>query len=670
MTGMVGGMARTSVPQLPAPDKQLSPFTGYTRQHWEAIADQLLAVTWHWQSPQGARLDLPGPPSGSGVRSDGLEGYARTFLIAAFRVAGAEGDDPHGWMQKYAEGLIAGTAHPGAEDPESWPKIEDYDVFGQPMVESASIALGLRMTRPWLWDKLSADQQDRAASWLKQALVSVPAPNNWYLFPYTVAGFLESLGRADEDTALVRRRALRLLENWYSGDGWYTDGDGGAYDYYNGWALHLYPLLDHLLSQREAGTALTSQQSAYGRRMHRHLQDLGHFFGSNGAPVYFGRSMTYRFAAAAAVGLGAITGDTPLTPGTSRRILSGAVKYFIDAGALDQHGLLSLGWHGPHQATLQGYSGPASPYWAAKAFVALLAPADHPLWTAVEEPSPAETADHVVPISAPGFLLQSTAKDGIVRLHNHGNDHLRAINAEAGSKPDPLYSRWAYSTHAGPTSAANQADNTFTVAWRGAKGERTRVHPMGVGAVGGSGWAASWHRPSFPGRAASYPGLRVTSMVVVRGTLEVRIHVVEGAPAGASAQASGWACRTEDGTEDGTDLRSTLVPLAGWTHSAQKVAPAGTAFHQVAEVPVLHAELNADGRTVLVSLAELRRVPAEESSQQEHAQEIRDSEMLRDSIDALRVTESEVSFAWAGKTQHVRVDVETKTVAITGQENP
>lgn len=158
MTVMVGGMARTSVPQRPTPDEQLSPFTGYTRQHWEALADQLLAAAWRWQSPQGARLDLPGPPSGSGVRSDGLEGYARTFLIAAFRVAGAEGEDPRGWMQKYAQGLIAGTAHPGAEDPESWPKIEDYDVFGQPMVESASIALGLRMTRPWLWDKLSADQ--------------------------------------------------------------------------------------------------------------------------------------------------------------------------------------------------------------------------------------------------------------------------------------------------------------------------------------------------------------------------------------------------------------------------------------------------------------------------------------------------------------------------------
>lgn len=240
-----------------------------------------------------------------------------------------------------------------------------------------------------------------------------------------------------------------------------------------------------------------------------------------------------------------------------------------------------------------------------------------------------------------------------------------------GSSPrDPLYSRWAYSTHTGPTSAANQADNTFTVVWRGAKGERTRVHPLEVRAVGGSGWAASWHRPSFPDRAASYPGLRVTSMVVVRGTLEARIHIVEGAPDGASAQASGWACGTEDGPESGPDTRSTLVPLAGWTHSAQQVAPAGTAFHQVAEVPVLHAELNADGRTVLVSLAELRRVPAEESSQKEHAKGVRDSEMLRDSIDALRVTESEVSFTWAGKTQHVRVDVETKTVAITGQENP
>jgi hypothetical protein len=57
--------------------------------------------------------------------SDGLEGFARTFLIAASLVAGREGEDPGGWLQRYSEGLTAGT-DPAAADcdrrtPNSWP---------------------------------------------------------------------------------------------------------------------------------------------------------------------------------------------------------------------------------------------------------------------------------------------------------------------------------------------------------------------------------------------------------------------------------------------------------------------------------------------------------------------------------------------------------------------
>ncbi|MBE1515715.1 DUF2264 domain-containing protein [Nesterenkonia halotolerans] len=628
--------------QLPALDFDRSPCTGYTRAHWEAVADGMLVRAWRWASPMGARLDLPGTASGSGVRSDGLEGFARTFLAAAFRVAGAGGADPHGWLSRYRSGLVAGTATPGAEDVESWPVIRDYDVFGQPMVESASVALSLRLTRPWLWDKLSAEQQDRVADWLRGALTSVPAPNNWYLFPFTVAGFLEAVGRGDQLTAQVRERALRLLDNWYVGQGWYTDGDGGSFDHYNGWALHLYPVLDEFLQSREASAG---KDGSAGERLYKHLLGFGHFFGGNGAPVYYGRSMTYRFAASAAVGLGAVTGDTPLTPGASRRVLSGSLKHFLDRGALDGRGLLSLGWYGEHAATLQPYSGPSSPYWASKAFVALLAPPEDPLWTEREDPAPVETEDHVIPLEAPGFLLQSTQEDGVVRLHNHGNDHLRATNGEAGSESNPLYSRWAYSTHTGPSAPENQADNDVAVLWRGARGVRTRVHALGTGAEHGVGWAASWHRPIFPGRAAAYPGLRVTSVVVVFGAAELRIHVVSGAPKGASLQSSGWAA-----PRHAADVSSILLPQVGWTASDVVTAPAGTAYGISARIPLLHADLAPDRRQVFVSLASLSGSAV--------------SADLVTSVEDLRVTSEQVSFRWAEHDAAVTVALAPVSIAV------
>ncbi|MFD4708191.1 DUF2264 domain-containing protein [Streptomyces sp. NPDC058430] len=574
--------------ELPQENHELSPITGYTRAHWEAVADGLLGAAWRWATPGGALLDLPGRPSGSGVRSDGLEGFARTFLAAGFRVAGAGGKDPHGWLERYAQGLTAGTRTPGRDDAESWPLILDHHVQGQPMVESASVALGLSLTRPWLWDQLDSDVQDRAETWLRGAIDHTPAPNNWYLFPFTVASFLESVGRGDEATTRAMERALGLMETWYRGDGWYADGDGRAFDHYNGWALHLYPLLHAHLS---GDTALAAR---FGPRLREHLEGFSLLFGADGAPIHFGRSLTYRFAASAALGIGAVTGHTPLTPGTSRRLISANLRYFLDRGGVTDDGLLSLGWHGPHDATLQTYSGPASPYWASKGFVSLLAPEDDPLWTATEDPAPSEGPDRVLALPAPGLLVQSTQADGIVRLHNHGSDHVRPHEAESAAQEDPLYGRHAYSTHTGPTSRTNVADNHLSVVIAGVASVRRRIRPLGAGQGDGWGWAASSHLPVFASGAPMVPGLRVESVTVARGRYELRVHRVVGAPHGAGVTLTGWASDA---------LSSQLHGLYGWGERDEVRAPQGTAYEPWVRVPRLSG--TAEGTAVFVALASL-----------------------------------------------------------------
>ncbi|GHH73128.1 hypothetical protein GCM10018793_11260 [Streptomyces sulfonofaciens] len=623
--------------ELPGDERQPSPYTGYTRVHWEAAADSLLRAAWRWATPGSALLDLPGRPSRSGVRSDGLEGYARTFLAAGFRVAGAGGKDPFGWLERYAAGLAAGTRTPGRDDAESWPLVLDHHVQGQPMVESASVALGLRLTRPWLWDRLEPGVQDRAEEWLRGALRHTPAPNNWYLFPFTVAGFLESVGRGDAETARARERALELLDSWYLGEGWYSDGDGRAFDHYNGWALHLYPVLDAHLD----GDAARSER--YGARLRAHLESFGLFFGGDGAPLHFGRSLTYRFAAGAAVALGAVTGHTPLSPGASRRIVSGALRYFLDRGASGREGLLSLGWHGPHEATLQPYSGPASPYWASKAFVSLLAPGDHPLWTDTEEPAPSEGPDRVVALPGPGLLVHSTRADGIVRLHNHGCDHVRPHEGEAGVEDDPLYDRQAYSTRSGPTSAVNTADNHLCVEVGGVQSARRRIRPLGAGQGDGWGWAASWHRPVFPQGAPMVPGLRVESVTVVRGRYELRVHRVAGAPDGARLRQTGWATGPEE------PVTSALHPVHGWDSADEVRAPQGTAFTRWALVPRLTAD-DAGGSGVYAALATLT---AEE-----------DPEPLPRTLTEVSVTADGFEARWAADGARTRITFRPLTVEL------
>ncbi|MFF5362587.1 DUF2264 domain-containing protein [Streptomyces scabiei] len=487
------------MPTPPQADRTLSPYTGYTRAHWEAAADALLAAVEPYASADGALYQLPGDrTSWTGRLSDGLEGYARTLLLAAFRR-----DEKA--LARYADGLAAGVAG-------VWPRIEDRT---QPLVEAASIAFALRVTRDLLWDRLDDDVRQRAAAWLGDALTAEPWPCNWELFPVTVGGFLEEIGHEPELARRVIDRRLDRIEQWYLGDGWYTDGDGRKFDYYNGWAMHLYPVLHAWLADDERLLA------RYGDRLSAHLGDYARLFGGDGAPLHQGRSLTYRFATTVPLWLGALTGRTPLSPGRTRRLASGALKYFLDRGAVDEHGLLSLGWQGPNPAVLQGYSGPASPYWASKGFLGLLLPADHEVWTATEEPGPVELEDELRPVGPPNWLLQSTRSDGLVRLHNHGSEDVRY---------DPFYTRLAYSTVTEPVPLAEPAESYDNSVIVGGDASRTDIEPLGVG----EGWAASRH-------AVGEDGVRVTSLVVARGAVEVRAHLVTGAAPGTPVRVTGWA---------------------------------------------------------------------------------------------------------------------------------
>ncbi|MPY48219.1 DUF2264 domain-containing protein [Streptomyces acidicola] len=603
-------MLEHPLPTAPEEDRTLSPHTGYTRAHWEATADQLLTAALRYATPGHALIDLPGPPSKSGVRSDGLEGFARTFLLAAFRTAGASGKDPHGFLERYTAGLVRGTRSPGRDDAESWPEIGHHGIQGQPMVESASVALALRLTAPWTWDTLPAADQDRVERWLRGALRHTPAPNNWYLFPLTVAGFLESVGRGDAETRHAIERGLALLDGWYQGQGWYSDGDGRSFDHYNGWALHFYPLLHaHLVGDQALLDRL-------GPRLREFLDGFALLFDANGAPIHHGRSLTYRFAAVTAVALGALTGQTPLAPGVTRRILSGALRHFLDRSALTSDGVLSLGWYGPHEATLQRYSGPGSPYWASKGFLGLLLPPEDPVWTATEENAPVEGPDSTLALPAPGLLIQTTGRDGLARLHNHGS-FKRDLREPERAPGNPLYARLAYSTRTGPTSAANTPDNDIALQARGTRSARLRITPLAAG----PDWLASWHRPVFPEGGPALPSARIESLTLARGRLELRVHRTVGVPAGTPIHHSGWAvalapgaaAETEQTAEvrlDGPEVTSQLFGLYGWQTQRAVRAPQGTAYGPWALVPELTGTVGADpAGTVFAALASLTGEP-------------------------------------------------------------
>lgn len=563
---------------MPAPDYELSPVTGWTREHWVAFADQQLLAVRPYFSPRKALIRLSGRPSSSGVLSDGMEGFARTFMLASFRVAGEQGADPHGHLDLYREGLLEGTL-PGS--PEAWLPIRDRS---QPIVEAASIVLGLQLTKPWLWDTLSADEQTQVALWLQGSSTSSCVDNNWVLFQVLIAEFLAGAGL--EHNVEQIGHGLKRLEDWYVGGGWYRDGDndgtGDFFDYYCGWALHLYPILWSEFAVGRHPDAETKSE-IYRARLAAFLDDHISFFGGNGGPVFQGRSLIYRYAAVAPLFLGEAICATPLNPGQTRRIASGAAKYFLDGGAYDG-GLPSLGWLGAFEPMTQEYSGPASPYWTSKAFVGLLLPPEHPVWTAVEERSPLEAADSLRRADVPNYLLHSTAADGVARLLNHGSDKYYAPGPD-----DPQYRRLAYSSHTAPLFTEHPIDNHVAVLDpSGTPSRRARIHRLKAE----QRQAASWHAPVW--NDADDPAdskWRVATGTAAAGGYELRVHVVEAQGVSVPAEArmavreGGYALAGERPAEQHDHglsvggLHSGIWPLQGYsdrgTFRAEGVSPLG-----------------------------------------------------------------------------------------------
>ncbi len=516
---------------LPPPRWGPSPRTGWGREHWEALADRLLDGLEPYASPGGALYRLPGRASWSGPLSDGLEGFARSFLLASFRIAGAHagaaGSLPpavteriDSLTQRYVRGLTVGTT-PGSA--ESWPAITDRS---QPMVEAASIAIGLHESRPWLWDRLPDGVRARIAGWLGGFTGRTPVDNNWRLFQVVVGQFLASVGapfrQAEIDAGLER------IEDWYAGGGWYRDGDGRNFDYYTGWALHFYPLLWSRIADATPGAGAAPQRvAAYRERLRDFLADHAYFFGGDGAPVHQGRSLTYRYAAVAPVWIGALSGAGGLPPGLARRLASGAARHFTERGVPDARGLLRVGWYGAYRPVAQGYSGPGSPYWAAKAFAGLLLPPGAPVWTAPELPLPVEESDTRRAVAAPGWLLHGTRADGIVRLLNHGTDHWARDTGWAHDEPH--YTKLAYTSRTGPLTGAGTPQwhldgHVALLDADGTPSRRTRLYPLGVTGE----MAASWYAARLPGDPRGY---RLATASLPYGPLEVRVHTL-AAPRG------------------------------------------------------------------------------------------------------------------------------------------
>ena len=275
-------------------------------------------------------------------------------------------------------------------DPES----KDYLLWrkeGQPLVDAAYIAESFLRGYDALWVPLDDLTKQRYIAEFQQLRRVDPPYTNWLLFSSTVECFLKKAGAQTDYYRITS--ALRKVDEWYVGDGWYSDGEDFAFDYYNSFVLH--PMYVECLDVMTDGGKRNIWNVKGGnfpkalKRMHRFGMILERFVSPEGAFPVFGRSITYRTGVLQPLALLSLRGWLPkeLPAGQVRAAMTAVIqRMFGDNRNFNAEGYLTLGFNGSQPNISDWYTNNGSLYLASLAFLPLGLAADDPFWTDAPQP--------------------------------------------------------------------------------------------------------------------------------------------------------------------------------------------------------------------------------------------------------------------------------------------
>lgn len=275
-------------------------------------------------------------------------------------------------------------SYKNAVDPDS----PDYLLWrghGQALVDAAYVAESFLRAYDALWMPLDDVTKKRYFEEFSQLRRVDPPYTNWLLFSSTIEGFLAKAG-AECDEYRVNS-AIRKVEEWYTGDGWYADGPSFAFDYYSSYVFHpMY--LETLQSMKDAGKYTRIHYGKYYDRALRRTQKfsivLERLISPEGTFPVFGRSIPYRMATMQPLALMAWYDKLPegLTNGQVRAALTAVMhRMFDDKDNFNEGGFLTIGFSGRQPNVADWYTNNGSLYMTSLAFLPLGLPSTHPFWT-------------------------------------------------------------------------------------------------------------------------------------------------------------------------------------------------------------------------------------------------------------------------------------------------
>ncbi|WP_318387610.1 DUF2264 domain-containing protein [Enterobacter sp.] len=358
-----------------------------------------------------------------------MEGLSRA-LWGMFPLMAAGESVP--FSDKYLTAIKIGT------DPQSdgyWGETQPYD---QRLVEMAAYGLGLSLMQDKLLESFTPRERENLHRWLNQITDAQMPDSNWNYFAIMVQLGFKRAGLPWDAAAIERR--FTLMEAYYLGDGWYSDGPGRPKDYYISMAFHFYGLIYATLNADDDPTRAATLRD----RARLFAQDFIYLSAAGGESVPFGRSLTYRFAMVAFWSAVAFAELDVFSPGVVKGLVLRHLRWWLEQPIFDRDGILTLGFAYPNLAFCEDYNSPGSPYWALKVFLMLALPDDHAFWKAEELPLPALSEKHAIP-HAQQILQHSEHSQHVVMLTSGQLELNNYVNTEA------KYTKFAYSSRFGFT---------------------------------------------------------------------------------------------------------------------------------------------------------------------------------------------------------------------------
>jgi hypothetical protein len=268
------------------------------------------------------------------------------------------------------------------------PKANDYLKWngGQPLVDASFLALAL-IRCPWLWEHLDNTISENLVAAFKTTRATVPVYSNWILFSGMIEAFFCKYG-LDYDPVRIEYGIREFSENWYVGDGLFSDGMQYHWDYYNSYVIQ--PYLATILG------VVSAKSGSYNwfvprldRITKRYAEIQERLINTDGSFPITGRSIVYRGGAFHQLADIAWRKQLPgtLTPAQVRCALTAVIKKTMESpSTFTKEGWLNIGLYGNHPGIADAYITTGSLYLCTNILLPLGLPETDEFWTAPAAP--------------------------------------------------------------------------------------------------------------------------------------------------------------------------------------------------------------------------------------------------------------------------------------------